>query len=233
MFCPNCGFKNSEGVNYCARCGTLLLTEEEGQTTASYSLGDEEHEAQSLSELVLERATLVIRSGGGRAGETYALFTAERTTIGRHPDSDVFLDDVTVSRDHAVVIATDDDYLLTDRAASTAPTSIGGASDRTPSSTATTCRSVSTSSPSSRRERRAGTPVRHRRREAITIGAVVHRLRASSPTSPSASCATSRNRVSSRRGAPRAATGSSRAPRTTGGWCGCSRCSATNTCRSR
>ena len=113
MFCPNCGFKNSEGVNYCARCGTRLLTEEEGQTTASYSLGDEEHEAQSLTELVLERPTLVIRSGGGRAGETYAL-VKERTTIGRHPDSDIFLDDVTVSRNHAVVTLTDGEYVLTD-----------------------------------------------------------------------------------------------------------------------
>jgi hypothetical protein len=113
MFCPNCGFKNSEGVNYCARCGTALLTEEAGQTTASYSLGDEEHEAHPLSGLVAEHPTLVIRSGGGRAGETYAL-VKPRTTIGRHPDSDIFLDDVTVSRNHAVVTQADDEYVLTD-----------------------------------------------------------------------------------------------------------------------
>jgi pSer/pThr/pTyr-binding forkhead associated (FHA) protein len=114
MFCPNCGFKNSEGVNYCARCGTRLLTEEEGQTTASYSLGDEEHEAQSLSELVLERPTLVIRSGGGRAGETYALVKPS-TTIGRHPDSDIFLDDVTVSRNHAVIVHEGDEVVIIDQ----------------------------------------------------------------------------------------------------------------------
>ncbi len=114
MFCPNCGFKNSEGVNYCARCGTRLLTEEEGgQTTASYSLGDEEHEAQPLSELLPDHPTLVIRSGGGRAGETYEL-VKEKTTIGRHPDSDIFLDDVTVSRNHAVVTRADNEYVLTD-----------------------------------------------------------------------------------------------------------------------
>lgn len=113
MFCPNCGFKNSEGVNYCARCGTRLLTEEEGQTTASYSLDDEEYESQPLRKLVAEHPTLVIRSGGGRAGETYEL-VKPRTTIGRHPDSDIFLDDVTVSRNHAVVTQADDEYVLTD-----------------------------------------------------------------------------------------------------------------------
>ena len=113
MFCPNCGFKNLEGVNYCARCGTKLPTDEEGQTTASYALGEEEHEGHPLSELALEHPTLVIRSGGGRAGETYAL-QEPRTTIGRHPDSDIFLDDVTVSRNHAVVTLTEGAYVLTD-----------------------------------------------------------------------------------------------------------------------
>jgi pSer/pThr/pTyr-binding forkhead associated (FHA) protein len=114
MFCPNCGFKNSEGVNYCARCGTRLLVEDEGgQTTASYSLSDEDREAQPLRELIPEHPTLVIRSGGGRAGETYEL-VKQRTTIGRHPDSDIFLDDVTVSRNHAVVTQADHEYVLTD-----------------------------------------------------------------------------------------------------------------------
>jgi pSer/pThr/pTyr-binding forkhead associated (FHA) protein len=56
----------------------------------------------------------VIRSGGGRAGETYTL-AAPRTTIGRHPDSDVFLDDVTVSRNHAVVTCENDAYVIADR----------------------------------------------------------------------------------------------------------------------
>src|SRR5436309_16137955 len=45
---------------------------------------------------------LVVRSGGGRAGETFPLGTDE-TTVGRSPDCDIFLDDVTVSRKHAVV----------------------------------------------------------------------------------------------------------------------------------
>ena len=44
--------------------------------------------------------TLVVRSGGGRAGETFHP-AGERTTIGRSPDCEIFLDDVTVSRRHA------------------------------------------------------------------------------------------------------------------------------------
>ena len=46
---------------------------------------------------------LVIRTGGGRVGESFAV-AGERMSIGRRPDSDVFLDDVTVSRDHALLI---------------------------------------------------------------------------------------------------------------------------------
>jgi pSer/pThr/pTyr-binding forkhead associated (FHA) protein len=55
-----------------------------------------------------------LRAGGGRAGETYSL-SAARTTIGRHPDSDVFLDDVTVSRNHAVVTREDEAYVIADQ----------------------------------------------------------------------------------------------------------------------
>jgi len=50
----------------------------------------------------LEGPALVVRSGG-RAGESFHP-TEGRTTIGRSPDCDVFLDDVTVSRKHAVLL---------------------------------------------------------------------------------------------------------------------------------
>ena len=46
-------------------------------------------------------------------GESFAL-DGERMTIGRRPDSDVFLDDVTVSRDHALLVRRGGDYYLDD-----------------------------------------------------------------------------------------------------------------------
>jgi len=46
---------------------------------------------------------LVIRAGGGRVGESFPV-QGERMSIGRRPDANVFLDDVTVSRDHALLI---------------------------------------------------------------------------------------------------------------------------------
>jgi pSer/pThr/pTyr-binding forkhead associated (FHA) protein len=58
-------------------------------------------------------ATLVIRAGGGRAGEAFPLH-GERLTVGRRPDSDIFLDDVTVSRDHAIIVARGGDHYLDD-----------------------------------------------------------------------------------------------------------------------
>jgi pSer/pThr/pTyr-binding forkhead associated (FHA) protein len=56
---------------------------------------------------------LVIRAGGGRAGESFPL-ERDRLTVGRRPDSDIFLDDVTVSRDHAILVRRGDEYYLDD-----------------------------------------------------------------------------------------------------------------------
>jgi len=55
---------------------------------------------------------LVVRRGPN-AGSTFVL-QGDETTVGRHPDSDIFLDDVTVSRRHAVVTRTPDGYEVAD-----------------------------------------------------------------------------------------------------------------------
>ena len=102
MFCPECGIRNSEGASFCVRCGASLLADQpESATTLSYVPGEEDGGAAAFAAACADDACLVIRSGGGRAGETY-LLRDERVAIGRHPDAAIFLDDVTVSRNHAL-----------------------------------------------------------------------------------------------------------------------------------
>jgi hypothetical protein len=105
IYCPECGFQNPEASNYCSRCGALLVRDEPGtETTVSYTPEEvAEEEAVSLEDLGTEGPALVVRSGGGRAGEHF-IPQGERTTIGRSPECDIFLDDVTVSRKHAVLV---------------------------------------------------------------------------------------------------------------------------------
>jgi hypothetical protein len=105
--CPECGFVNAEGANYCQKCGAYLgpLESAKDPATATYRI-DETGDLipVELEDVVAEDgAALVIRAGGGRVGESFAL-DDERITIGRRPDSAVFLDDVTVSRDHALIV---------------------------------------------------------------------------------------------------------------------------------
>ena len=115
MHCPECGFVNSESASYCQRCGAFLarIGESEGGTTEAYQI-DPSGELRPIDiEEAAAGGALVIRSGGGRAGELFEL-AGERTTIGRSPNSDVFLDDVTVSRNHAVVVRRRDGFYIDD-----------------------------------------------------------------------------------------------------------------------
>ena len=114
--CPECGFSNAEGANYCQRCGAFLTPADPppGPTTASYTIGETgDLEPVDLGEVTERGPALVIRAGGGRVGETFML-DRDRLTIGRRPDSDIFLDDVTVSRDHAILVRRSVDYFIDD-----------------------------------------------------------------------------------------------------------------------
>jgi pSer/pThr/pTyr-binding forkhead associated (FHA) protein len=120
--CPECGFTNAEGANYCQRCGAFIGQAEPGDSahpessTATYRI-DETGELVpvEIEEVVAQGggAALVVRAGGGRVGESFPL-DHNRMTIGRRPDSDVFLDDVTVSRDHALIVRRGEDFHLDD-----------------------------------------------------------------------------------------------------------------------
>ena len=116
--CPECGFTNADGANYCQKCGAFMGQPETRAepSTATYRI-DETGELVPVDlGTVVEQgggAALVIRAGGGRVGESFPL-DHDRLTIGRRPDSDIFLDDVTVSRDHALIVRRNDGFHLDD-----------------------------------------------------------------------------------------------------------------------
>ncbi len=113
MICPRCGHPNEEGANFCSSCGSPLPGDD---TTVSLTPVPERGEAietsVTLGELPDGMGMLVVRRGPN-AGSTY-LLDRMSTTVGRHPDSDVFLDDITVSRRHAVFDRREGGYVLRD-----------------------------------------------------------------------------------------------------------------------
>jgi hypothetical protein len=115
LHCSECGFVNAEGANYCQKCGALLELDGTGEpTTATYRVGETgDFIPVNLGDVTAHAAALVIRAGGGRTGESFAV-DGERMTIGRRPDSAVFLDDVTVSRDHALLVHRGSDWYIDD-----------------------------------------------------------------------------------------------------------------------
>ena len=116
LHCPECGFVNPEGANYCQKCGAFLARSEgDDASTMAYKVGETgEYEPVDVTDEVDKAgAALVIRSGGGRAGESFTI-DRDRMSIGRTPDAAVFLDDVTVSRNHALLVRRQDGLYIDD-----------------------------------------------------------------------------------------------------------------------
>ena len=117
VYCPECGFQNPEAANFCSKCGAALVRDPAGgETTMAFptpEAGDVEP-TDALEAAGVRGPALVVRSGGGRAGETFHP-QGERTTIGRSPDCGIFLDDVTVSRRHAVLVERDGRFAIEDQ----------------------------------------------------------------------------------------------------------------------
>ena len=107
MFCPACSKSNPDESTYCSQCGAYLGSKaREGDTTITFTPVEAEVEGEKEvlvpeEELSAGAAMLVVKRGPN-AGTRFML-TKEMTTAGRHPESDIFLDDITVSRRHAEI----------------------------------------------------------------------------------------------------------------------------------
>lgn len=104
MRCEGCGSPLDDDARFCSRCGTPQPVYESEPTDTLPTI--------SVAEIV--GTPLLIVTRGANAGSRFAL-DQPTTRIGRHPRSDIFLDDVTVSRDHAVVESGPDGFTITDK----------------------------------------------------------------------------------------------------------------------
>jgi pSer/pThr/pTyr-binding forkhead associated (FHA) protein len=122
--CQSCGHDNPEGNRFCASCGKPLAgAESAAEVTSTIAIGTppvETDEAAGAAGVdpaalaALEPGTaLLVVARGPNVGSRF-LLDASVTTVGRHPDSDIFLDDVTVSRRHAQFRRTDHGFVVAD-----------------------------------------------------------------------------------------------------------------------
>ena len=115
MYCTKCGHNNPEGAKFCAFCGHTLIAADD--TTVSIPVTESEAELEDefgepLEDLAPGQAVLVVKRGPN-AGSRF-LLDKEVTTAGRHPESDIFLNDITVSRRHVEIHREAGTYLLKD-----------------------------------------------------------------------------------------------------------------------
>jgi len=105
LLCPQCGTPNPLDSNFCSVCGIALPEASGADHTAV-------HPAVSVDPGPDEMGMVVVTSGRS-AGSRYAI-SGQVTVLGRHPDSTVFLDDVTVSRRHAEIRFDGGRYVISD-----------------------------------------------------------------------------------------------------------------------
>ncbi|MCQ3813253.1 MAG: FHA domain-containing protein [Acidimicrobiia bacterium] len=109
--CAKCGHRNTTDARFCSSCGDALS---QNETTTTHDLIDLDNIAAHF-----DRSAFGVHDGllfvlrGQKAGARYAL-DADLVTLGRHPQSDIFLDDISVSRHHAEVCREGFRYLVRD-----------------------------------------------------------------------------------------------------------------------
>lgn len=114
VLCPRCGHRNALGANFCSSCGKSLFAQPDDTATMSLEplVGDTGEVPAVPPEDIADPGVLVV-TRGPNVGSRIPL-AASRLTAGRHPESDLFLDDVTVSRRHAEIVHTETGYEVLD-----------------------------------------------------------------------------------------------------------------------
>jgi hypothetical protein len=113
IVCSRCGHQNAVDSSFCSSCGNDLADAEGFPTTETPVVDLEEGtEEVDVEHALGDLATFVVKRGP-KAGSRYGL-DEEVVTIGRHPDSGIFLDDITVSRRHAEVRRSGEGYQVAD-----------------------------------------------------------------------------------------------------------------------
>ena len=118
VFCNQCGHRNPPESGFCSSCGSVLDRIADHTITLAKvdplqdAPGVEDDVVVSVGDLAPGVASLIVRSGA-QAGDAFALHD-QLTRLGRHPDSEISLDDITVSRRHAEVERTDNGYVVRD-----------------------------------------------------------------------------------------------------------------------
>lgn len=118
VFCNQCGHRNPPESAFCSSCGEPLdsLNDRTITLTAIDPLqdapGPDDDIVIPVGDLPLELGVLIVRAGS-QAGARFSLSEAT-TKLGRHPDSEISLDDITVSRRHAEIERSSDGYIASD-----------------------------------------------------------------------------------------------------------------------
>ena len=116
VFCNQCGHRNPGESVFCSSCGGVLDRPADHTITLAKidplqdAPGPSDDTQVHLGDLPAGSASLVVRSGS-QAGSTFAL-RGDRVRLGRHPDCEIALDDITVSRRHAEVVRGDDGFFV-------------------------------------------------------------------------------------------------------------------------
>lgn len=128
-FCTQCGHENPAGSKFCGQCGAPIptpsategkSTTETGETTSTLPAIGGERDLESLTaeeeaavKALPHGSALLIVQGGSNAGSRF-LLNSDSVAVGRHEQSDIFLDDISVSRQHATFLRTSEGTVVRD-----------------------------------------------------------------------------------------------------------------------